>query len=263
MKLAKLFFQEAVKTHLSFNVIKNSNIIKQGDAEISTHLSENSMSVIMNEHQVINKANMESYETLASNILENARSEGEKIISKSVIDAVQAKTAAVKEGLEQGNKEGYENGYNEAISGATEEANAVRAQADNILKVAKSKYDEYLIEKEKHIKDLIVSIAENILKKEVKEPDAINEMIFNTLKAERNIKLYIIKTNNTHFDTVKGQVENWKAKLAFQGDIFVIEDNFLEDGTAVIEKETGKSIVSISYGIEKIVEMFKEEQLQV
>ena len=57
-------------------------------------------------------------------------------------------------------------------------------------------------------------------------------------------------------------IENWKSKIAFQGDIFVIEDNFLEDGTAVIEKETGKSIVSISYGIEKIKELFKEEQLQ-
>ncbi|MBU3074156.1 hypothetical protein [Clostridium estertheticum] len=248
---------------MSFNVIKNSNVIKQGEEEISTHLSAKPLPKIMDEQQVIKNDNMENYETLASNILQNARHESEKIISKSVIDAAEAKIGAVKEGLEQGNKEGYENGYNEAISGATQEANVVRAQADDMLKLSKSKYDEFLIEKEKHIKDLIVSIAENILKKEVKEPDAINEMIFNTLKAERNIKLYIIKTNNTHFDDVKGQVENWKAKLAFQGDIFVIEDNFLEDGTAVIEKETGKSIVSISYGIEKIVDMFKEEQLQV
>ncbi|MBU3155086.1 hypothetical protein LL037_19835 [Clostridium estertheticum] len=248
---------------MSFNVIKNSNVLKQGEEEISTHLIAKPLPKIMDEQQVVKNANMESYETLASNILQNARHESEKIISKSIIDAAEAKIGAVKEGLEQGNKEGYENGYNEAISGATQEANVVRAQADDMLKLSKSKYDEFLIEKEKHIKDLIVSIAENILKKEVKEPDSINEMIFNTLKAERNIKLYIIKTNNTHFDTVKGQVENWKAKLAFQGDIFVIEDNFLEDGTAVIEKETGKSIVSISYGIEKIVEMFKEEQLQV
>ncbi|MBU3186025.1 hypothetical protein [Clostridium estertheticum] len=248
---------------MSFNVIKNSNVLKQGEEEISTHLIATPLPKIMDDQQVIKNDNMESYETLAGNILQNARHESEKIISKSIIDAEEAKIKAVKEGLEQGNKEGYENGYNEAISGATQEANEVRAQADDMLKLSKSKYDEFLIEKEKHIKDLIVSIAENILKKEVKEPDAINEMIFNTLKAERNIKLYIIKTNNTHFNTVKGQVENWKGKLAFQGDIFVIEDNFLEDGTAVIEKETGKSIVSIAYGIEKIVEMFKEEQLQV
>ena len=60
---------------------------------------------------------------------------------------------------------------------------------------------------------------------------------------------------------IKDQVENWKAKLAFQGDIFVIEDNFLDDGTAVIEKETGKSIVSIAYGIEKIIEVLQEEQI--
>ena len=260
MKLVRLFFQEVVKTRLSFNVIKNSNVIKQGDAEINTNFSEELIPKNMEEHQVISKANMESYEAIASSILENARHESEKIVSRSVIDAAQSKAQAVKEGLDQGNKEGYEKGYKEAISGAMEEANAVRKQADDILKVSKSKYDEYLIEKEKHLKDLIVSIAENILKKEVKEPDAINEMIFNTLKAERNIKLYIIKTNKTHFNTVKGQVDDWKGKLAFQGDIFVVEDNFLEDGTAVIEKESGKSIVSITYGIEKIVNMLQEEQ---
>ena len=52
-------------------------------------------------------------------------------------------------------------------------------------------------------------------------------------------------------------MKTWKDKLAFQGDIFVIEDNFLDDGNAVIEKESGKSIVSIAYGIEKIVEIFQ------
>ena len=108
MKLVKLFFQEAVKIHLSFNVIKNSNVIKQGDAEISTHLSVNPTSKIMYENEVINQVNLESYEKIASNILENARRESNKIISKSVIDAAKAKTVAVKEGLEQGNKEGYE-----------------------------------------------------------------------------------------------------------------------------------------------------------
>ena len=254
---------------LSFNVIKNSRVIEQGKSEINTQLSEVPVVVTMGENQGFKNVTMESYENIAryediaSNLLENARHESEKIISKAFVDAAEAKTGAIKEGLEQGSKEGYEKAYNEAISGAMVEANNVRAKADTMLIAAKSEYDEYLIEKEKHIKDLIISIAENILKKEVKEPDAVNEMIFNTLKAERNIKFYIIKTNSSHFDMVKSQIENWKSKLAFQGDIFVIEDKFLEDGTAVIEKETGKSIVSISYGIEKIVEIFKEEQLQV
>ncbi|WP_298837139.1 FliH/SctL family protein [Clostridium sp.] len=247
---------------LYFNVIKNSRVIEQGDMEINTQLSEVPIAVTVGDQHNIQNANMESYEKIASNILENARNESEKITSKAFIDAAEAKTCAIKEGMEQGSKEGYENAYNDAISGAMDEAAKVKAKADSILIAAKSEYDEYLVEKEKHIKDLIVSIAESILKKEVKEPDAINEMIFNTLKEERNVKLYIIKTNSSHFPMIKSQIENWKSKIAFQGDIFVIEDNFLEDGTAVIEKETGKSIVSISYGIEKIKELFKEEQLQ-
>ena len=248
---------------LSFNVIKNSRVVEHGNREINTQLSETSVSPIMDEHHDIKKTNMESYETLAGNVLERAGRKSEEIISKAYIDAAQAKTQAYKEGLEQGEKEGYENAYNEAISGAMEEAAKVRAKADSILNAAKSEYNGYLIEKEKHIKALVVTIAESILKKEVKEADALNEMIFNTLKAERNVKSYIIKINKSHFITIKDQIENFKIKLAFQGDIFVIEDDFLDDGTAVIEKETGKSIVSIAYGIEKIIEAFQEEQKQI
>jgi len=235
--------------------------MEQGKKEISTQFIEVPMVVTRNESYKIKSDNMESYELIASNILENARRESEKIVSKAFVDAAQAKTQAFKEGLEQGSKEGYDTAYNEAMSSAMDEAKIVRAKADSILMAAKSEYNDYLTEKEKHIKDLIVSIAENILKKEVKQADALNEMIFNTLKRERNVKLYIIKSNNTHIDMIKSQIEDWKSKFAFQGDIFVIEDNFLDDGTAVIEKETGKSILSISYGIEKIIEVFKEEQI--
>ena len=56
----------------------------------------------------------------------------------------------------------------------------VRTKADSILTAAKDEYNEYLIDKENHIKELVVSIAENILKREVIETDALNEMIFNT-----------------------------------------------------------------------------------
>ena len=247
----------------SFNVIKNSRVIEQGNREINTQLSKASGGAIMDENHGIKIANMESYENIARNILENARRESEKIISKAYVDASDAKIQAYNQGLEEGYKEGYENGYNEAIDKAMEAAEAVKAEADSILMAAKGEYNQYLIEKEHQIKALVVSIAESILKREIREPDALNEMIFHTLKTERNTKSYVIKSNNSHFTMIREQVESWKNKLAFQGDIFVIEDNFLDEGTAVIEKESGKSIVSVSYGIEKIKEVFQEEQIQI
>lgn len=263
MRLVKLYFQGVVKMQSSFNVIKNSRVIEQGNREINTQLREAAYSVIMDENRGIKNSNLESYENIAKNILENARRESEKIISQALVDAAKAKTHAFNEGLELGYKDGYENGYSEAISRAMTEAEAIRTGADSILTAAKVEYNEYLLEKEQHIKTLIVSIAESILKKEIKEPDALNEMIFNTLKAERDTKSYIIKSNNSHFAMIRDKIEDWKNKLAFQGDIFVIEDNFLDEGTAVIEKESGKSIVSVSYGIEKVIEIFQEEQIQI
>ena len=247
----------------SFNVIKNSRVIKQGDREITTQLRDVTYGEIMGENHGAKRDNMESYESIACSIVDNARRESERIISKAVVDAAQAKTQAFKEGLEQGHKEGYENGYNEAMGKARSDAEIVRTMADELLTAAKGEYNQYLIDKQQHIKALVVSLAENILKREVVEKDALNEMIFNCIKAERNIKFYIVKSNSSHFAAIKQQIENWKSKIAFQGDIFVIEDNFLDDGTAIIEKDTGKSIVSIAYGIEKITEVFQEEQIQI
>ena len=247
----------------SFNVIKNSRVIEQGDREITTQRREVTYDEIMGENNENIRNDMESFENIAKNIVENARRESEKIISKAIGDSVNAKTEAYKEGLEKGNKKGYENGYNEAMGAARVDAENIRIMADNILTAAKDEYNQYLIDKKNHIKALVVSIAENILKREVVEKAALNEMIFNSLKAERNIKSYIIKSNSSHFASIKEQIQNWKSKIAFQGDIFVIEDNFLDDGTAVIEKDTGKSIVSIEYGIKKIIEVFQEEQIQI
>jgi len=245
----------------SINVIKNSRVIKQGNREINAKLSAVSRDSNLEKSSL--DVDMESYKNIASSILESARRESEIIISNAYIDAAKAKIEAYNEGLENGNKEGYATAYKDAIDGAMEAAGAVRTDADFILAQAKHQYSEYLVKKEKHIKALIVNIAENILKKEVKEMDALNEMIYSTIKSERNVKSYVIKTNGTHFNTIKDEIQNFKNRLAFQGDIFVIEDSFLDDGTAVIEKETGKSIVSIDYGIEKIIEVFQEEQIQI
>jgi len=263
MRLAKSCFQEVEKMQSSFKVIKNSNVVKQGDREITTQLRELTYGEFMGENHGNKRDSLESYEKIANSIVENARSESEKIISKAFVAAAEAKIQAFKEGQQQGHKEGYENGYNEAMVKVKADAEIIRTVADDLLTTAKGEYNQYLKDKEQHIKALIVSIAENILKREVVEKAALNEMIFNCIKAERNIKFYIIKSNSTHFASIKEQIENWKLKLAFQGDIFVIEDNFLEDGCAVIEKDTGKSIVNITYGIEKIIEIFQEEQIEI
>lgn len=261
MKLEKLYFQGVEKMQSSINVIKNSRVVKQGDKEINTQLREVTKEGFMVEDNGSKRDIMESYEKIASNIVENARLQSEKIISKAFVDAAEAKTQAYKEGLEEGHKKGYENGYNEAMVTSRSDAENIKTMADDLLASAKDEYNKYLTDKEQQIKALVVSIAENILKREIVEKNALNEMIFNTLKTERNIKSYIIKSNSCHFDSIKEQIEEWKRKLAFQGDIFVIEDNFLDDGTAVIEKDTGKNIVSIAYGLEKIVQVFQEEQI--
>ncbi|MCB2288872.1 hypothetical protein LGK97_03725 [Clostridium sp. CS001] len=247
---------------LSYNVIKNSQIIEQGSREINTHKNNDFKVAKQEEDQGVKDSTLESFENIAKNILGNAKRQSEEIISKAYMDSVELKEQAFESGTEQGYKEGYEIGYNKAMDTAKDEAKIVKADADSVLMSAKEQYNAYLVEKEQHIKALIVNIAESILKREMKEPDALNEMIFHVLEAERNIKTYIIKVNNSHFAMIKDQIEVFKVKLAFQGDIFVIEDNLLDEGTAVIEKETGKSIVSIAYGIEKIVEIFQEEQIK-
>lgn len=246
---------------LLYNVIKSSSIKDTGHKNIVTDEEIRSAKV---ERESKIKNHMDSYESLAKSIIENARKQSEAILSKAYEEAgnleeeasVKAKKA-YEDGLKKGYKEGYEKGYEDTVQKAKEESDAIISSAEDMLKNADLEYEKYLQSKTYEINELIITIAESVLKREVKQKDAINEMIFNALENSKNAKTFIIRCSSIYADEIKAQITAWKEKLGFLGEIFVIKDDSIEKGNAVIDKGNGKIVVGIDYAVKKLREIFE------
>lgn len=245
---------------LSSNVIKNTKIKSNERKEIVTEgyakVNDQSLEDIKG---IIEENSSENYKAItefASGIVKNAKKEAEKIRERSILDAQEIEAKAREEGYKAGEKEGYDKAYNETVTKGKIEVENFKSLAEQnastMMANAKYNYEKYVVDNREDIKKLALSIAENILKREVKNEDGINDMIYSAVELSKNSELIIIKCNKNHVDSLKSAVENWKRELPTLKQIFIIEDNFLEDGSSIIEKNNGKIKVDINIGLDKI-----------
>lgn len=251
----------------SCNVIKQSSVIKDGNKPIVTEFQK--MSEVQQKElgETNAKIFIESYENLARTMVEDARRQREQILSSAYAEAERISKEAYENAYQQGYNEGNQNGYNDGFNKAYEEgyksnldkalqeAELIKNNADNILKTSIEEKERYIKEKEMEIKDLIINSVESILKKEVKEQDGLNSIIFEALSKVKNTKTFIIKSNKLYCEEFKNQIDLWKEQLPFKGDIFIIPDESIEEGSAVIERDNGKVVVGTHIAMEKLREL--------
>lgn len=246
----------------SYNVIKNHYVVTEGKKEICTKAPSVIDSFEAEEEEEERIENTEealvSFKNMAQNIIENAQIQSNKIVVEATERAKEIEIEAFNNASSKGYDEGYNLGYKEGMEKAAAEGEAIIKNANGILANAKLEYKNYIEEKEIHIRELIYQMTSSVLKREVEDSEAINEIIFNALLEEKNEEYFIIKCNSNHLSSLKGEVENMKNKLAFTGDIFVIEDNNLDNGAATIEKDSGKILVDMDYVCEKLKEIIFE-----
>lgn len=248
----------------SYNVIKNHYVVTEGKKEICTKAP-----LVIDDFEAEQEGKIEntientkealvSFKNIARDIVENAHIESNKIIVEATERAKEIEVEAFNNASSKGYDDGYNIGYKEGMEKAVAEGEAIIKNANEVLANAKLEYKNYIEEKEIHIRELIYQMTSSVLKREVEDAEAINEIIFDALLEEKNEEYFIIKCNSNHLSSLKGEVENMKNKLAFTGDIFVIEDNSLDNGAATIEKDSGKILVDMGYVCEKLKEIIFE-----
>lgn len=204
---------------------------------------------------------------LAAKIIEEASHRAKEIQDNAYREAEEIKKLAQEQGFnegynagnQQGCEAGYNEGYNAALEKIKEEERTVLGNAENILSQAKEYYANYLDEKSDEIKSLIMEICKKILKQEVENEGTLNNMILDALTTVKDSSKVVIKCSKNHVEAVNEKIPEWKKSLVYKAEFFVIEDNSLHNGTAVIEKDNGKIVVDINYGLEKIMESLKAE----
>lgn len=249
----------------SYRVIKNNHVQSLGNKDISTEFIK-----VQDKEEIEEniKNNFESYETLVNTMLENARRKSDKILSSayqeaqlvesdSRLKAEQLMQEAYNKGYEEGKVKGHEEAYNDSYPKVQEQCELIKQQADEVLFEAKKTYELYLEQKKHEIKDFILETVETILKQSIQNEDSLDKMIYSAIEDTKNAKCFIIKCHSTYIEDLNSKKDIWRDQLVFKGDIFVLKDDSLELGTAVIDKGNGKVVVSIDYALDKLKELLE------
>lgn len=252
---------------LSSKVINNLRVVEQEKHHVIT--IENIKIPSKEEKPNLEKSfDYQQYENIAAAIIKKAQLEAEHIRNAAIEDSRIIEENAYKEayekGLNEGRKKGYDDAYNETIVNGKMEIENLKSlagqNASNIVRSARYECEKYYESKELEIKKLIVEVASKVLKERVKRSDAIDNMVGEAIKLSKNAKTIIVKCNKNYVDSIKGNISTWKNEIPFNGEIFVIEDNEREDGSALIEKDNGKIEVNVDSAMNKIKEIiFKAE----
>lgn len=197
-----------------------------------------------------------SYENIAKGLVEDAKKTAEEMRIAAIEEATKLEKGAYEKGYKQGTENGYEDGKNEAINSvlpmAKQEALKIENEARELLFSAQDTYNKYLEEKKEEIIRLAIGISEKILKRNVVIDDEINDMIEDVLQNAKGEESIIIRCNECNIEKIEEKIEYWKSEFSISKEIFVLKNEKLEPGNAIIEKTTGKIEVGIDIGLENI-----------
>lgn len=199
---------------------------------------------------------LKKYEDIGQRIIEDAKREKQGITLRAQMEANAAEKEAYEKGYEQGLKNGYDDGYkkayDETIDTARAEASEIVDKADILLKSAHENYEKYLEAKKAEVVKLALEIAESIAQKELSRDDAMNAIIEEAFKISKGEDNVILKVNSIHVEELKAEVERWKVSYNIKNEIFVITDESMNPGNAVLEKPSGIVKVGVEIGMEQI-----------
>lgn len=194
-------------------------------------------------------------------IISKAKLESEKIIQDAYKECDEIKKRAYEEGHNLGVKNGYEDGYKEAyednIEKAKEESEEMINKANNILIESKDQVASYLKYNKKEIISLSISIAEKVLKEKFKDVDSMNNILEATINEYEIKENFVIRTNAMYIETLNAKLNDLKKQQSIKGEAFILADDFIQPGNAVIETNKGRLIV----GIDCVLDKVKEELL--
>ncbi|MCU9811804.1 hypothetical protein LEQ08_08660 [Paraclostridium sp. AKS81] len=130
-------------------------------------------------------------------------------------------------------------------------------KANNILLQANEQFTDFLKCSKKDIISLSVFIAEKVLKEKFKDEESMNNILEATIKEYEIKENFVIRTNAIYIEKVNEQLNELKNQQLIKGESFILADDFIEPGNAIIETNKGRLIV----GVDCVLEKVKEELL--
>lgn len=256
----------------SKSIFKSNGVVFRGVKPLKTAENSNTISDEIEDIEVIDEsellkaqeeinAKLESAKIACDEMVKKAQEESEVIISTAQEESEKIKKNAYEEGHQLGMKNGYEDGYKESyednIEKATKESEELIKKAKDILLKANDEFTDYLKDRKKDIISLSISIAEKVLKEKFNDVDSMNNILESTIKEYEIKENFVVRTNAIYVENVNEKLNELKKQQLIKGDVFVLQDESVEQGNAIIETNKARLIV----GIDCILEKVKEELL--
>ena len=198
-------------------------------------------------------------ESQHNQIIEQLEFEKKKIIEDTKNLSEQIEREAYEKGYKEGQANGYEDGYKEAyeenLDRARFESEAIIQEAQETLLQANNIMKDYIKENRRNVMNLVISIAEQVLREKFEEKDSINNLVEKAILDYGVKKSIVVKVNPLYKQELDKKVVIWKDTYNIQDDIFVLGYEGIEKGNVVIETEKG----SVSTGIDTILDALKDE----
>jgi flagellar assembly protein FliH len=198
----------------------------------------------------------------AEEILENARLEAEKIISKAseeanrILEDVRIKAADfILEAEQQAKEEGYKNGETLArqhYQSLIDEAEALRQRAREVLENTVSGLEEEMV-------DTVLEIGKKVIGMELSQNrDVIFGLIRTALLDSSLSDEVIVHVSPEDYEYVEENREKLMADGSITRNIKIIEDCGMKKGECYVETEYGTVDSSIETQFENIERLFRE-----
>lgn len=204
---------------------------------------------------------IEEAENKYQEMIQAAQEESEKIIQEAKEQSGDIEKKAYEEGHSQGLKNGYEDGYKEAyeehVEKAKEEAKQIVDNATNIMIDAKNQVESYIKDNKHKIIELSVSIAEQVLREKFEDVSSMDNLLLNVIEEYSLKENFVIKVNPMYKESLDNQILNLKENHKINADVFVLGDESIDSGNAVIDNTKGRLVV----GIDGVLDKIKEELL--
>lgn len=257
---------------LSSNVIKAKNIKIKGKKVLKTFQDtpqsqgmDNELNYKLEEELAAReeeiKLKLEEAEIKYNEILESAQLESERLIQESKQEVENIEKKAYEQGHSQGLKNGYEDGYKEAyednIEKAKEEAEKIIQNANNMLIEAKDELENYIKNNKTNILDLSISIAEQVLREKFSDPSSMNNLLDSIIEEYSLKENFVVKVNPLYKKNLDSQILELKEDYKINGDVFILSDESVEEGNAIIDSSKGRLVI----GIDSVLDKVKEELL--
>ena len=252
---------------LSYNLIRKNQALSSNSKVISTEYVKG-LDIEDDKEDIVCKQSgktieeieniLSNYESIGNSIVLEAKRKKDEIMYKALEESQAMEREAYEKGYGQGKENGYEDGKKEAIENILPQAERQAAEtikkADEILEGAKEDYIRYLESKKAEIIRLSIAIAEKVIRQKVTDEDGISEILEEGIKLSKGEENLVIKCNPKYVSSIKEHIPVWKANYSISGEIFVLPNEGVSLGNAIIEKASGKVEVGIDVSLKAIEE---------